>query len=133
MKTNRSGIIAFLLNIITFGIFGIVLMFQKAKEVNITCKEDGEHTRNPLSAFIIMLLLSLVGVGPIYWLIYNYGIIKRMESKARRSNQHPKLTAGSWLLGVLIGFLTLMILPLVNYFKSFALWNQVNTIYNGRK
>ena len=130
LKENRSGLLAFLLNILTFYIFGIIQAFQMAHEINITCAADGKKTRNPLTAFLITLLLSLLGVGWIYWLIYQYSMVSRMQDLATRSGEKAKLTATSWLLGLFLGVFTFMIWPLINYFKKYALWNQCNRIHN---
>ncbi len=130
LKENRSGLLAFLLNILTLNIFGIIQAFQMAHEINITCAADGKKTKNPLTAFLITLLLSLIGVGWIYWLIYQYSMISRMQDLATRSGEKAKLTATSWLLGLFLGVFTFMIWPLINYFKKYALWNQCNRIHN---
>ncbi len=134
LRENRSGLLAFLISLLTFGIFNIVQAFQIANEANITCTSyDNKHTKNPLHAFLISLLLNLVGVGWIYWLIYKYNIIQRMENFTRKSGEKPKLTATNWLLSLFLGVFTLFIWPLVNYFKKYALWNQTNRIYNASK
>ena len=93
LRENRSGLLAFLISLLTFGIFNIVQAFQIANEANITCTSyDNKHTKNPLHAFLISLLLNLVGVGWIYWLIYKYNIIQRMENFTRKSGEKPKLS-----------------------------------------
>ena len=130
LKERRSGALSFLFSILTLGIYNIVQAFQLAKEINITCADDGKETKNPLTAFLISLLLDLVGFGWLYWLIYKYKMIKRLEEKSRRNGEKPKLTATSWILSVFFGVFTLYIWTIVNYFKRYALWNQINKAYN---
>ena len=133
LKERRSGILSFLFSILTLGIYNIVQAFQLAHEINITCADDGKKTKNPLTAFLIRLLIDLVGFGWLYWLIYKYKMIQRLEEKSRRNGEKPKLTATSWILSVFFWVFTLFIWPLVNYFKKYALWNQVNKAYNSSK
>lgn len=57
-------------------------------------------------------------------------MIKRLEEKSRRNGEKPKLTATSWILSVFFGVFTLYIWTIVNYFKRYALWNQINKAYN---
>lgn len=133
LKERRSGILSFLFSILTLGIYNIVQAFQLAHEINITCVDDGKQTKNPLTAFLISLLIDLVGFGWLYWLIYKYKMIQRLEEKSRRNGEKPKLTATSWILSAFFGVFTLFIWPLVNYFKKYALWNQVNKSYNSLK
>ena len=56
---NRKAWVMFLLNIVTLGIYGMIVWFAMGKETNITCKSDGKHTKG----FWATLGLSIITLG----------------------------------------------------------------------
>lgn len=125
-KTNRSGFIAFLLNIVTIGIFGLIQIHQLAKELNETCKEDKQKTKGLLA----LILLNLITFG-IYAIIWKFSVIGRMENKQRKHNVPVVLKPLTWLIvSLFLSGPTLGIWPLINYFKFYKSWNITNILAN---
>lgn len=124
-KTKRSGLIAFLLSLITFGIFGFVQLFFLVKETNQICKDHGKKVMNPLLALIFTLLTF-----GIFGIIWGYILFNKMNSYVIAQQEKPRLSPLSWLLSQFFGAFTLFIWNIILYFKKYALWNQMNRLAN---
>lgn len=83
----------YLLSIITFGIYGVVIQWAMAKETNISCVEDGKHTRN----FWSTLVLSIITLG-IYGIVWTYKWLNREANYLERHGKSKILTGGAYLL-----------------------------------
>ena len=67
LKTNRGLAKFFFLSLITFGIYGIVVLFNVSKDINtIASQRDGKHTMNYLLIYFIFSWLTL-GIAPLVW------------------------------------------------------------------
>jgi hypothetical protein len=85
----------YLLSLVTFGIYGLVLAFAMAKETNISCAEDGEHTRG----FWGVIGLSIITLG-IYAIVWYIHWLNR-EANYLKNHGKEKLFKGSsylWLV-----------------------------------
>lgn len=83
----------YLLSLITLGIYGIVVQWAMAKETNISCVEDGKHTRG----FWGTLGLSIITFG-IYGIIWAYKWLNREANYLERHGKSKVLTGGTYLL-----------------------------------
>ena len=79
LKTERSLILYILLSIATFGLYGYYFIYSIAKDVNVVCKDDGEHTQG----LIIYMLLSFLTLG-IYSLYWEYKLGNRIQKNATK-------------------------------------------------
>jgi len=126
LTTNRGFWIAFLLSIVTFGIYGLYLIYAFAKETNIACKEDGKRTQG----LIVYILLSIVTFG-IYGIVWQAMLINRRCAFLAKNNKPEGLQLSTYLLTIfLLGWLTLGIMYIVLFCKFLYQQNAVNQLYN---
>lgn len=101
LPTNRKVWKIWLLSFLTLGIYGIVVMFAMAKETNISCADDGKHTRGFWGA----IFLSIITLG-IYCLVWYYKWATREYEYLNRSrNQGGILSGGGLVFLMLITFI----------------------------
>ena len=95
---KRNIFVYFLLNFITFGIYGLVAQSNMGNEVNSICDDDGKHKMH----YMLAWLLGLVTLG-IYPLIWKKQQIDRMEDNAYRYGIKIKYDGSQYLLWFLLG------------------------------
>ena len=76
MKTDRSIVVYILLNLVTFGIYGLYTVYSIAQDMNEMCDDD-EHT----GGLLFFIVISLLTFG-IYSLIWEYKIGNRVFRNA---------------------------------------------------
>jgi uncharacterized protein YacL len=138
---NRKALVMFLLNIVTLGIYGIVIWFAMGKETNITCSTDGKHTKG----FWPTLGLSIITFG-IYFIVWCIQWMKRESDFLRMHKDPVVITGGVYVLLAIanmglsyaLQFNDMLVLSYITSFIiSFILislvikkHNRVNEIYN---
>ena len=110
LPTNRKVWKVWLLSLVTLGIYSIVIMFAMAKETNISCADDGKHTRNFWGA----ILLSIITLG-IYGLVWFYKWADREFRFLQRHSPNGGILSGGGLLALM---LVSMILSLGSQYAS---------------
>ena len=126
LKTNRGLIKFILLSIITFGIYGLVVMSVASTDINIIASRyDGKKTTHYcLMAFLFSWLT--LGIAPIVWY---HKISARMGAELARRGMKYRFGAGTFwgwcVLGSLIG-----IGPLVYTHKFLKSMNLLCSHYN---
>jgi len=126
LTTNRGFWLAFLLSIVTLGIYGLYLTHAFAKETNIACAEDGKRT----NGLLVYFLLSIITFG-IYGIVWNCQWIGRCNSYLSRHGKPEGLQVSTFLLTFfLFGWLTLGIMYIVVFCKQLYLQNAVNRTHN---
>lgn len=116
LKTDRKTWVVYLLTIITFGIYGIVVMYDIAKETNVSCKEDGLHTRNFLGA----ILLSIVTLG-IYMFVWSYKWAEREYRFLERNSPDGGLMKGvTYLFLMIVNTAVVCMMQFFNYEMQWA-------------
>lgn len=110
LPTNRKVWKIWLLSLITFGIYGIVVMFAMAKETNIACAEDGKHTRGFLGA----IFLSIITLG-IYGFVWYYKWANREYSYLCRHSSDGGILSGGGLVALML--VTLLFTFVMQYFS----------------
>ena len=124
--TTRGFWKAFLLNIVTFGIYDLYLIHAFANETNIACQKDGKSTTG-VGLYILFTILTF----GIYAIVWNYKWIERCNAYLVANQRPMGLQASTYLLTIfLLGPLTLGIMSLVVYCKRLYLQNEVNKTYN---
>ncbi len=116
-----------ILNIITIGIYGIVIGFAMVKETNITCSEDGKHTRG----FWPVMGLAIVTLG-IYVIIWYVQWLNREAAFLKSKNIDGSFSGGLYFLLVLLS-----LIPYAGFIIQFIILtcivnqhNAVNAKYN---
>jgi hypothetical protein len=126
LTTNRGFWLAWLLSIVTFGIYGMYLIYAFAKETNIACKSDGKNT----TGLFLYIVFSILTLG-IYSIVWDCMWINRCNAFLARNGKPEGLQMSTYLLTMfLLGPLTLGIMYIVVYCKKLYLQNAVNAAYN---
>lgn len=125
LKTNRGLLKYILFDILTLGIYGLVLIHKAAEETNITCAEDGKKTRG----FFLFLLFSLLTFGIYSWIWY-YNVVERWGGYLRNHGRTPSLSGSNYLLWLIIGSFLVGIGMFVATHMYLKAWNETNDFYN---
>lgn len=124
----------FLLSIITLGIYGCVVQWAMAKETNISCVEDGKHTRG----FWGTLGLSIITLG-IYAIVWAYKWLNRESNYLERHGKSKVLTGGTYLIIYVVNLVLVcatpysaisLILGIIVLTLIVKQHNAVNALYN---
>ena len=116
-----------ILNIITLGIYGLVIGFAMVKETNIACSEDGKHTKG----FWPVFGLAIVTLG-IYFIVWYIKWINREAAFLKSKNIDGSFSGVLYLILVLLS-----LIPYVGLITNFIILscivnqhNIVNAKYN---
>lgn len=126
LNTNRSLLKFILLSLITFGIYGIVVMSKISTDINtIASKYDGKSTMHYCLVLFIFAGLTL-GIVPLVW---SHRISARIGNELVRRGIDYSFGAGTyWGWGF---FGTLIIVgPLIYLHKLFKSMNLLSENYN---
>ena len=126
LRTKRGLLKYILLSMITFGIYGLVVLSHVSEDINtIAEKYDGKHTMHYL---ITHLLLGPVTLG-IYPLVWTCQLCSRIDKELRRRNIPYSFSAATfWGWGF---FGTLIIVgPFIFGHKFFKAMNALAADYN---
>ena len=127
LKTNRGLLKFILLNLITFGIYGLVVMSTISTDINeIASRYDGKKT---MHYCLMAFLLSWLTFG-IYPLIWFHGLSERIGNELRRRGVFYEFGAGTYWGWGFFGALLFGIGPLVYYYKLFHAMNLLCGHYN---
>ena len=124
-NTNRGLLKFLLLSMITFGIYGIVVMTHISMEIDtIASPRDNKNTMNFL---LVCFFLGPITLG-IYTLIWNHNLSNRIGDELKARNLGYEFGAGDyWGWGVL-GTL-ILIGPFVFVHKLLKSMNLINENY----
>ncbi len=126
LKTNKSLLKFILLSMITFGIYGIVVMSSVSSDINvIASRYDGKKTMH------YCLLFFLVGpiTAGIATLVWNHRIANRIGAELTRRGIGYSLGASDfWLWGVLGSLI--IVGPFIYLYKLLKATNLLCEHYN---
>jgi len=128
LKTNRGLVKFILLSMITFGIYGLVVMSSVSTDINtIASRYDGKKTMH----FCLMLFLFswlTFGIVPLVWY---HRISNRIGNELTRRGIDYSFGAGTyWLWGILGSFI--MVGPFIYIHKLLKSMNLLAENYNVR-
>lgn len=126
LKTNRGMVKFVLLSMLTFGIYGIVVMSAVSSDINtIASRYDGKKTTHYcLMAFVFSWLTF--GIAPIVW---SHKIAARIGGELRRRGIDYSFGAGSFWGWNVLGSL-IVVGPLVYLHKLLKAMNKLSMHYN---
>lgn len=126
LKTNRGLVKYILLSLITFGIYGLVVMSKISTEINvIASRYDGKKTMHYCLVVFIFSWLTC-GIVPIVWI---HKLSNRIGAELTRRGIDYKFSASTyWLWGVLGSLI--VVGPFIYYHKFFKAMNQLCADYN---
>ena len=126
LKTNRSLLKFILLSMITFGIYGIVVMSAISTDINtIASKYDGKKTMHYCLVLFIFSWLTL-GIVPLVW---SHKLCARIGDELMRRGINYSFGAGTfWGWGVLGAFI--LVGPFIYIHKLLTSMNLLSESYN---
>ena len=126
LKTNRSLLKFILLSMITFGIYGIVVMSAVSTDINtIASRYDGKSTMHYCLVTFIFSWLT-VGIVPLIW---SHNISDRIGNELKRRDISYRFDASTfWLWGILGSLI--IVGPFVYSHKLLQSMNLLSENYN---
>lgn len=126
LKTNRSLVKFILLSLITFGIYGIVVMTAVSTDINdIASRYDGKKTMHYCLLFFLLTGLTL-GIAPIVW---SHKISNRIGNELSRRGIDYKFSASTYWLWNVLGA-CIVVGPFVYTHKLLKAMNLLAADYN---
>ncbi len=126
LKTNKSLLKYVLLSLVTFGIYGIVIMTSVADDINIIAsKYDNKKTMHYCLLFFLVSPLTL-GIGSFVW---NHRLANRMGNELRRRGIDYSISASDFWLWNVLGSL-ILVGPFVYIHKLLTATNKLCEHYN---
>ena len=126
LRTNRGLLKDILLSLVTFGIYGLVVMCHISSEINeVASRYDGKKTMH--YALLIFLIAPItLGIAAIVW---QHKISNRIGDELKRRNQNYEFSAKTyWLWGVLGALI--IVGPFIYTHKFLKSMNLINADYN---
>ena len=126
LKTNKGLLKTILLSIITFGIYGIVVMSSVSNDINVVASRyDGKKTMHYCLLVFLVGPLTL-GIGYIVW---NHKLCNRIGAELQRRGIAYSFRARDYWLWNVLGAL-ILVGPFVFLHKLFNAVNLMNADYN---
>ena len=126
LSTTRSLVTFILLSLITFGIYGIVVMSNVSTDINtIASRYDGKRTMHYCLVLFIFSWLTL-GIVPLVW---NHKISDRIGAELTRRGIDYQFGAGTfWGWGILGSLI--LVGPFIYTHKLLTAMNLLSADYN---
>lgn len=126
LKTNRGLLKFILLSLITFGIYGIVVMSSVSTDINaIAGRYDGKKTMHYCLVYFLFSWLTL-GIVPLVW---SHKISSRIGNELNRRGLSYSFGAGTfWGWGILGSLI--MVGPFIYLHKMLKAMNMLAADYN---
>ena len=126
LRTNRGLLKLLLLSLITFGIYGIVVMSHISSEINeVATRYDGRKTMHFCLIYFIFGWLTL-GIATLVWY---HRISDRIGNELVRRQLPYRISAGTWWGWGFFGTL-LVVGPFIYVHKLMKAMNTLNADYN---
>jgi hypothetical protein len=126
LRTNRGLAKFYFLSLITFGIYGLVVMCNVSMDINtIASQRDGKHTMNYLLLYFIFSWLTL-GIAPLVWF---HRISNRIGDQLAARNLPYSFNASDFWLWCMLGSL-IIVGPFIYLYKFFKAMNIIADDYN---
>lgn len=124
-NTNRGLLKFLLLSLITFGIYGIVVMTHISMEID-TIASPRDH-KNTMNYLLVFFFLGPITLG-IYTLIWNHMLSNRIGDELKARNLGYEFDAGTFWGWAFLGSL-ILIGPFVFVHKLLKSMNLINESY----
>ena len=124
-NTNRGLLKFLLLSLITFGIYGIVVMTHISMEID-TIASPRDH-KNTMNYLLVFFFLGPISLG-IYTLIWNHQLSNRIGDELKARNLGYEFDAGTFWGWGFFGSL-ILIGPFVFVHKLLKSMNLINESY----
>lgn len=127
LKTNRGLAKFFFLSLITFGIYGMIVMYHISEEINLVAANDGKKTMNYILLIFLLTPITL-GIADLVW--YSR-ISKRIGEALQARGIDYKFGAGTFWGWNFFGSL-ILVGPFIYTHKLMKAMNKLNADYNER-
>jgi hypothetical protein len=124
-RTNRGLLKFLLLSLITFGIYGIVVMTHISMEID-TIASPRDH-KNTMNYLLVFFFLGPITLG-IYSLIWHHQLSNRIGDELKARNLGYEFDAGTFWGWAFLGSL-ILIGPFVFLHKLLKSMNLINESY----
>lgn len=126
LKTNRSLVKFILLSLITFGIYGLVVLSGVSSDINlIASRYDGKKTMHFCLVTFIFAPLTL-GIVPLVW---NHKLSARIGAELRRRELPYSFGPSDFWLWSVLGSL-ILVGPFIYIHKMLKSMNLLSSDYN---
>lgn len=126
LKTNKGLLKTILLSMITFGIYGLVVMSAVSNDINIVASRyDGKKT---MHYCLLTFLISPITFG-IAGIVWAHKISNRIGNELSRRGIAYKFSAADYWLWNVIGAM-IVVGPFIYMHKLFKAVNLMNAHYN---
>ncbi len=125
LEDCRSLLVLLLLSLVTFGIYGYYALYTWARDVNIACDGDHEHTGG-LLGWLFCSILTL-GFYPIYW---GYNLAARLKRCGKRYGVEIRGGGNTVLVLLVLGLFTYGIGTFVAVYILLRNTNRICAAYN---
>lgn len=128
LKTNKGLLKYILLSIITFGIYGLVVMSSVSESVNVVASRyDGKKT---MHYCLLAFLVGPITFGIAYY-VWFHKISNRIGNELRRRNISYSFSCADFWLWNVLGSL-IFVGPFIYYHKLFKATNIICADYNAK-
>lgn len=126
LKTNKGLLKTILLSLITFGIYGLVVMSSVSSDINtVASRYDGKKTMHYCLLFFLVAPITL-GIAAFVW---SHRISNRIGAELSRRGIAYHFSASDFWLWNVLGVL-IVVGPFVYMHKLFKAVNLMNAHYN---
>ena len=126
LKTNKSLLKTILLSLVTFGIYGLVVMSSVSNDINVVASRyDGKKTMHYCLLTFVIGPITL-GIAVIVWF---HKLSNRIGDELKRRNIDYSLSASDYWLWNVLGSL-IVVGPFIYLHKLFTAVNKMNEDYN---
>ncbi len=126
LKTNKSLLKTILLSLVTFGIYGLVVMSSVSNDINVVASRyDGKKTMHYCLLTFVIGPITL-GIAVIVWF---HKLSNRIGDELKRRNIDYSLSASDYWLWNVLGSL-IIVGPFIYLHKLFTAVNKMNEDYN---
>lgn len=126
LKANKSLLKTILLSLVTFGIYGLVVMSSVSNDINVVASRyDGKKTMHYCLLTFVIGPITL-GIAVIVWF---HKLSNRIGDELKRRNIDYSLSASDYWLWNVLGSL-IIVGPFIYLHKLFTAVNKMNEDYN---
>ena len=126
LKANKSLLKTILLSLVTFGIYGLVVMSSVSSDINVVASRyDGKKTMHYCLLTFVIGPITL-GIAVIVWF---HKLSNRIGDELKRRNIDYSPSASDYWLWNVLGSL-IIVGPFIYLHKLFTAVNKMNEDYN---
>ena len=126
LKTNKGLLKTILLSLVTFGIYGLVVMSSVSNDINVVASRyDGKKTMHYCLLTFVIGPITL-GIAVFVWF---HKLSNRIGDELKRRNIDYSLSASDYWLWNVLGSL-IIVGPFIYLHKLFTAVNKMNEDYN---